>query len=105
MQDDFPVIELDELTSAIYLLVPKDQVVNLQAYFELYEGLGTIRTVSIKNSLICIVCTNDNIHHCQQVLLELKDDINWRLAPSSLIKEDDYLESYGQKMKRQGKIC
>jgi hypothetical protein len=103
--EEIKSLEVDELTCAIYLLVPKNQVVNLQAYFELYEGLGTLRTVSIRDSLVCIVCTKDLLNDCKLALIDLQQEINWRVAPKSAIAEEDFINSYGQKSLRKGKAC
>jgi hypothetical protein len=40
--------EIDSESRVLYLEVPNEQVVLLQAHFELYEGLGVVRTVREK---------------------------------------------------------
>lgn len=74
------IIEVDTETCAIPLVVPGSQVVLLQAFFELYEGPGTVRTINIRNSLICIITTPSMVSDCIEVLEALHRQIHWRYA-------------------------
>jgi len=69
---------LDSETCLIYLEVPGAKVVLLQAFFELYEGLGTVRTIDIKKSQVCIITTPSFVSDCMMVLEELKYQVPWR---------------------------
>lgn len=65
----------------VYLEVPAAQVVMLQAYFELYEGLGIVRTLDCRKSLVCILTTSTVLDDCIKALLELQPSIQWRPVP------------------------
>jgi hypothetical protein len=69
---------LDEYIRAIYLQVPSAQVVLFQAFFELFEGVGIIRTLSIRKSLICILTTRDCLDECFRILNALSSQLQWR---------------------------
>lgn len=72
--------QLDDHCVAIYLEVPGSQVVELQAYFEMYESLGTVRTLDIKNSSVCILTTTSLCDECLAALDNLKARIPWRFG-------------------------
>ena len=74
------VLEIDEQTVALPLVVPGSQVVLLQAFFELYEGPGTVRTVDIRASLICIITTPSMVSDCIDVLEAIRSQVQWRYA-------------------------
>ena len=80
MDKTSPALELDSQTLALPLRVPGSQVVLLQAYFELYEGLGTVRTVSIQDSLICIITTPSMVCDCIEALNAIQPQVQWRFA-------------------------
>ena len=69
---------LDEMTRAIYLEVPSAEVVLFQAFFELFEGVGIVRTLSIRKSLICILTTINFVEECSRILSSLQGEIQWR---------------------------
>jgi len=73
-------VQLDPHTWGIYLEVPGSKVVLLQALFELYEGLGTVRTIDIKRSLVCVMTTNTLLEQCLSALQELRSEVPWRFA-------------------------
>lgn len=73
-------IELDSITRAFFLDVPGPKVVLLQGYFETYEGVGTVRTLDIKNSLLAIVTTKDLQQECLNILESIKEEVNWRFV-------------------------
>jgi hypothetical protein len=78
--------KLDENTVAIYLEIPGSQIVELQAYFELYEEIGIVRTLSVRKSLVCVLTTNEMMKDCIELLHSLRDNngsenIRWRAAP------------------------
>jgi len=87
--------QLDESTTVIYLEVPRQGVVRLQCYFELYEGLGMVRTLSAKMpstplhertksgepdedaSLVCIITSPSIQEACHQALEHVKSQVGW----------------------------
>jgi hypothetical protein len=71
---------IDDFTTAIYLEVPGSKVVLFQAYFELFEGLGLVRTLSIQRSLVCILTTPDLAPTCLEVLHAIQDTVPWRIV-------------------------
>lgn len=87
--------QVDELTHIIYLEVPGSKVVLLQAIFELYEGVGTVRTLDIKRSLVCILTTPDMLPHCLMILDAIEPRILWRFAQRPSAEDRDrYLGYY-----------
>lgn len=87
MQNEIIPDRLDEQTCALYLEVPGSKIVELQAHFELYEGMGIVRTLSVKKSLVCVLTTNDMLNDCIELLNALRNNndfesnIPWRTAP------------------------
>lgn len=73
----------------VYLEVPSSQVVLLQAFFDLYEAIGVVRTLDLSRSLLCIVTTPSMLDDCLDVLDSLKNMIQWRLVgpPPGPLKE------------------
>lgn len=90
---------IDDQTYALYLNVPGSLIVTLQAYFELYEGLGITRTLSVKNSLVCILTTPDMYPDCVEVLNAIKDTVPWRVAPQPDPETRDLYHGYAKKGK------
>ena len=76
-----PVPEkLDEHACALYLEVPRAQLVALQAYFETYEGVGLVRTLDMRRSLVCILTTPAMLDDCLRLLAYLQPEIGWQTA-------------------------
>lgn len=71
---------LDSETYAIYLNVPGSQIVVLQAFFELYEGVAITRTLSVKNSLVCLLTVPDMYPDCVAILNAIHNIVPWRMA-------------------------
>ncbi len=71
----------DEHAVALYLEVPRSLVVLFQAYFELYEGLGVVRTLDLRKNLVCVLTTNSLLPSCLSALESLRADIGWNSAP------------------------
>jgi len=81
----------DEQTALFYLEVPGSKVVLLQAYFENYDGVGIVRTISIKHSLVCIMTTPSMANTCIAVLESIAESVPHR----SIAKpEDKFQERY-----------
>lgn len=78
--DADPSIQIDAETRVLALEVPGSKVVLLQAFFELYEGPGAVRTVDIKNSLLCIITTPSMLEACLEVLRAIQPSVHWRFA-------------------------
>lgn len=72
---------LDQEAVVLYLEVPASKVVLLQAYFELYEGVGVVRTLNIRTSLICILTTNSMLNDTLRVLEAIQAATLWKFAP------------------------
>ncbi len=91
------VDSLDEITRAIYLEVPSAQVVLFQAFFELFEGVGIVRTLSIRKSLICILTTKDQLEECFRILQALTPLIQSRqIARPEEATQQLYLGYFGK---------
>ena len=80
---------LDDYGLALYLEVPGTQLVALQACFESYEGLGVVRTLDIRRSLVCILTTPGMLDDCLRLLESQKSEIAWQGTgrPSDLDEE------------------
>jgi len=77
-------IELDCDTVAFYLRINSAQVVIFQAIVESYEGVATVRTVDIEQSLISMLTTRDQVADCQTLLSSLQPYIPWRCAAAEV---------------------
>lgn len=83
---------LDEVTSCIYLKVPEKKVVFMQSIFEIYDGIATVRTLDIKNSLICIIVPNSNLELCLEILNSIKREVGFEfISKPKSSKEDDFV--------------
>ena len=74
-------VPLDSLTWAFYLRVPRSHVVLLQAYFELYDGLGTVRTVTGPEPILCVMTSSTLKDDCAAMLEAIRQDVQWEVAP------------------------
>lgn len=81
------IVLLDEETLAVHLEVPGAQVVLLQAYFETHEGLGTVRTIDMKSSHVCVLTTSSQFGDCQALLEAVRKTIHWRPRKAPLGSE------------------
>lgn len=72
---------IDPGTWAYYLVVPSEKVVLLQAFFELYEGLGIVRTLNLRRSLVCVLTTPAVGADCAAALRAIQALIPWRMVP------------------------
>jgi|GEM_PF-1148025 len=68
--------KIDNQTYSVFLSIPGDQVVLLQAYFELYEGLGTVRTLDINSSKVCVLTTKSQLITCLKAIDSLKESLS-----------------------------
>ena len=78
---------LDPVTFAIYLKAPPAKVVLLQALFENYEGVATIRTLDIKKSLLSVLCTASMLPDTLKILEALKPLVAWEPQVEDLAEE------------------
>ena len=72
---------IDTGTCAFYLVVPSEKVVLLQAFFELYEGLGIVRTLNLRKSLVCVLTTPSVMDDCRRALEAIRSMIPWSPVP------------------------
>lgn len=72
---------IDPETVAFYLEVPPENVVRLQAYFEIYEGPGIVRTFNVERSLVMVIAARDMSDDCKVILEQLREDLLWNPTP------------------------
>jgi hypothetical protein len=77
-------VALDPQIWAFYMRVPRSHVVLLQAYFELYDGIGTVRTIAGTEPIVCIMTTEGHKEDCIGILAAIREDIEWEIAPAVL---------------------
>ncbi len=82
-------VELDSGLLAFYLEVPRHQIVLLQAYFELYDGVGTVRTLEGDRSIVSVLTTPSQQADCVSVLNAIREHVQWQ--PCREIPEDKQL--------------
>jgi len=80
-------VPIDATTVAFYLEVPRSHVVLLTVYFELYDGVGTVRTLDKEGAVVCVLTTPTQVDDCIGVLHAIKDNVSW--VPCSEIPHDD----------------
>lgn len=97
MQIPYDVLDSD--TYAIYLEVPGSSIVLLQGCFELHEGIGIVRTLSVKNSLICILTVPDMYQDCVNLLNAINNIVPWKVAPIPDAETRDLYHGYSKKGK------
>ncbi len=82
----------DDQSCVLYLEVPASKVVLLQAYYELYEGVGIVRTLDISSGLVSILTTSCLLADCLEVLDSIQEKTLWRFAsPSHEAKRVEYM--------------
>ncbi|MBX7136435.1 MAG: DUF4911 domain-containing protein [Oligoflexia bacterium] len=89
------LVRLDDECCALLLEVQSSRIVQLQALFESFEGLGVVRTMDIKQSLVSILTTNSQTTCCLELLEEIRPTIPWRFAETALAAEtiSDFIKS------------
>ena len=86
--------KLDEHTWAMFLEVPPARVVLLQAVFEIYEGLGTVRTIGVERPVVCVLTPDGLLDECFLALNSLREQTSWRLLSaeeSTQVEADQFL--------------
>lgn len=91
--DQNHLLQLDEFAIAIFLKLPASKVAFLQSLLETYEGLGTVRTLDVKNSLIAVITTTSQLATCEEVLNQIKPQVSWSYATE--INPDKKNEYFG----------
>lgn len=74
---------IDPGTIAIYLKVPRAHVVLLQTYFELYDGVATVRTMEGEDRVICVLTSQGQQEDCISVLEAIREDVAWEVTTHS----------------------
>lgn len=88
---------LDPETAALYLEIPGSRVVLLQAYFETAEGIGIVRTLDIKRSLVTVLTTTSMLETCQSLLFAVWDRLHWQAAAPPPPKLQEHYLGYFRK--------
>lgn len=97
LSEEITQVALDDQTVALYLEVPGPKVVLLQALFESYECIGTVRTIDIKRSLVCILTTRAMLDDCLKLLDTLQEEIPWNPSPNGAAEHGEEFLGYGKK--------
>jgi hypothetical protein len=71
---------LDPIAVAFYLRVPRSHVVLLQTYFELYDGVATVRTLQGSDQIVSVLTTTTQAQDCIHVLEAIRGDVHWEIA-------------------------
>jgi hypothetical protein len=71
---------VDPVTIAFYLHVPRSHVILLQAYFELYDGVGTVRTPEDQDRVVCVLTPRDLKDDCIGILEAIRGEVHWEVA-------------------------
>ncbi len=78
--DQTHLLQLDEFAIALFVKLPASKVAFLQSLLETYEGLGTVRTLDVKNSLIAVITTTLQLATCEELLNSVKPIVSWSYA-------------------------
>ncbi len=70
-------IQLDDHAGVIMLRVPSKEVVWLQAFFELSEGLGAVRTYNVRENKVLILLSKDSYDDALALLSSIKELVDW----------------------------
>ena len=70
-------VPIDENTVAFYLEVPRSHVVLLTVYFELYDGVGTVRTLDKEGAVVSVLTTPSQQQDCINVLYAIREQVSW----------------------------
>jgi hypothetical protein len=75
-------VHIDSDTVAFCLEVPRSHVVLLQVYFELYDGVGTVRTLDKESAVVCVLTTPSLLKDCVGVLNAIREHVTWTPCPT-----------------------
>lgn len=70
-------------TVAFLLEVPRSQIVLLQVFFELYDGVGTIRTLEVEKGIVCVMTSPSLENDCRSVLMGIREQVAWTPCPAT----------------------
>ena len=84
----------DPVTPVIYLNVPAGKVVLFQGFFELYEGLGLVRTLDMRKNLLCVITTVSQLEDCCNALNGFRAEVEWEPAAIPTDQEKDRYLGY-----------
>lgn len=99
---DLPHQVLDDETRVVYLEIPSSLVVLFQVLIELYEGIGTVRTIDLRRSLVCVITTNSMLADLSRLLLSIEKELPLRIVPPTP-ELPDPIVSYQKERKKEGK--
>jgi hypothetical protein len=69
---------VDNQTVVFYLELPREKVVLLQALFESYEGVATVRTLNLEQCLVAVMTTPSMERTCSLLLSSVSELLQWR---------------------------
>lgn len=70
-------VAIDADTVAFYLEVPRSHVVLLTVFFELYDGVGTVRTLDKEGAVVSVLTTPSHVQDCIGVLNAIREYVAW----------------------------
>jgi len=79
---------VDPETVAFYLRMPRSHVILIQAYFELYDGVGTVRTTQDAEPVVCVLTPKAQQDDCMGVLEAIRGEVHWEPCPPPRKDED-----------------
>lgn len=76
----------DQYSAVFYGKIPSAQTVLLQGYFEIAEGLGLVRTIDLREGLVCVISTPDLAEAVSGFLVSLTElpqraRVEWSSVP------------------------
>jgi hypothetical protein len=86
-------VPIDADTVAFYLEVPRSHVVIITVFFELYDGVGTVRTLDKDGAVVCVLTTPAQLQDCVGVLKAIRDHVAW--VPCSAPPVDPLIDPHG----------
>ncbi len=93
---------LDEHTVIILIAVPSEKVVIFQAFFELYESLGIVRTLDLSRSLLSILTPSSMLEETCAMLDGIRETTLWRAVPVTEDFDRESFLGYQKKLKNRG---
>ncbi|MEY4668784.1 MAG: hypothetical protein RL518_1483 [Pseudomonadota bacterium] len=70
-------VAIDGDAVAFYLEVPRSHVVLLTVFFELYDGVGTVRTLDKDGAVVGVLTTPSQVQDCIGVLKAIREHVSW----------------------------
>lgn len=91
------LVQPDTETCLLFLNVPGNQVVLFQAFFELYEGLATVRTIDIRRSEVMLITTPSSLPEVLQILEAIDGTVSWNfIEPPKDFNQVELFSNYGE---------